>query len=196
MNAHLSTIRAAARTHARDVPDLICRFLAAATDSSEKYWKDLYWEETIDGFLQVQRTNAFAWQVPLVKTPDFHKEDQPAWIYTGGEWYFWWHTFASVYGWTEEYIANLEIEPAFAMMQEIMVADQLKKEWEHLLSGHAMIYDPSTGTSKPNPLPRPDWMKPSLKAPGKMKILRSMLPEGVVVDKMSQSVEIEIVEDK
>ena len=87
---------------------------------------------------------------------------------------------AKAYGWTEEYISNLEIETGLALIQEAIVDDQLNKEWEWSLTEIAYEYDKGSKTSKFRALPRPDWMGGGKKPPKKTTMLKVMLPVGYI----------------
>jgi hypothetical protein len=197
MQAYLSTIHAAAKTHAPDVPDTICQFLAAALDSSVEVLKEMPWMEVMELFSKIQSVNDPSWRVPMLKvgkTKDKKKEKVP-WLYIWGEWYHYYHIFASKYGWSESYIAELEIETAFALMQEIKAEEQLAKEWEYLLSDRSVEFDPKTKTSHLRPYARPVWMQEEIKKPGKVKVPRSMMPVGVITGDPRMLEKVEIIED-
>lgn len=196
MWSHISAIRAAARTHASDVPDMICRFLAAATDSLEKEWQETFWLEAVETMDRIQQANMLEWKPPMLVRPEIRKSrDLEPFLYVGGEWYYWWHTFASKYHWSEEYIANLAIEDAFALMQEITVELHLSREWDWILSDRSVRMDPKTKTAVPVPYARPEWMKPSAHKPGKVRILRSMLPVGPIQGDPRMLEHLEIIDD-
>lgn len=181
MNAHLSEIRAAANTHSPELPGLIMRFLAAATDSSEEYWKKRFWLDVMDDLNRLQEANNFSWKPPIVLFPEASGSKMP-WLYIGREWYFWKHIFTHWYNWSEDYIANLEIEEAFALMQEICTQEQLEKEWQYALSEKSMVYNASTKKSTFHPLPRPNWMIPSQPKKGPMKLPKKLIPVGEILD--------------
>jgi hypothetical protein len=193
MQAYLSTIRAAAKTQSPGLPDLIYRFLAAATDSNEEHWKRLYWELAVNGMVQIQQANEFAWKPPLALFPDEVEAAKSPWLYTGRDWYFWRHVFTEYYGWQEQYIADLEVEEAFALMQEIMTEEQMEKEWEYGLSEKSVSYDPKTKQGHFNPLPRPNWMRPATPVITKVRVKKSMLPEGVI-DVSGMGDKLEVIE--
>jgi len=196
MQAYLSTIHAAAKTHAPDVPDIICQFLAAALDSPVEDLNKLPWMEVMEAFSKIQSVNDPSWRVPMLKNrkTDGKRREPVPWMYIGGEWYYYRHVFSSIYGWDEDYIANLEIEEAFAMMQEIEAERQLEKEWEYLLSDRSVEFDPKTKTSHLRPYARPLWMQADIKKPGKVRMLRSMMPVGVIGDPRMME-KLEIIED-
>ena len=82
-----------------------------------------------------------------------------------------------------EYVAELDIDDAIGLVQEINVEDQLNREWEWMLSEKSVSYD-KQGKGKFNELSRPDWMNGAVILSKKSKdypIKRSMLPVGMVL---------------
>lgn len=103
------------------------------------------------------------------------------WEYSGRTWFVWLHLLASAYGWSINYIEYLDIDNAIALLQEILVDSQLKKEWEWSMSEIAYQYNEHTKTSKFVPLDRPEWMQPISKPVKKTKIRISDIPVGLVM---------------
>lgn len=114
------------------------------------------------------------------------KNETVPWDYAGHPWYFWAHTFAKAYSYSLEYIAEMNIDDALALMQEIETDNQLKMEWEWSMTEIAYPYNPTTQKSEFKPLTRPDWMKIKIESDmsDKTKSVRlpmSMLPVGNVI---------------
>ena len=109
----------------------------------------------------------------------------PVWEYRGRQWYFWLNTLASAYGWEIDYIAELDVDDAYALYQEIVVDEQLRREWEWGLSEIAYPYDKATKTNKFKEYPRPQWMQGQsqavFKPAEKVKIRKDFLPVGNVI---------------
>ena len=57
-----------------------------------------------------------------------------------------------------EYIAEIDIDDAIALAQELAVEDQLEREWVWGLSDKSVVYDKKGKNPKFQELPRPDWM--------------------------------------
>ena len=93
----------------------------------------------------------------------------------------WLHLFAKAYGWSSEYIANLEIEDGVALLQEIIVDNQLQREWEWGMNEMAYPYNQMTKKSEFKPLDRPSWMQKKYEAPKKIKIPIHLIPLGNVI---------------
>lgn len=111
------------------------------------------------------------------------QELEVSWDYEGRTFYLWSNILAHAYGWTLNYIAEIYFNDALALMQEIMVTEQLEKEWQWMTT--ELAYEPIKGTDRVRlrPLPRPDWMKEkkvfdSIK---KIKIPKDMIPVGAIV---------------
>ena len=155
---------------------LICSYLSVASDENIETFQDAPWEEVATAFVDVKALNSPRLQFPLFNIDDIKPFDTVSWDYEGRLWYLWVHLLAKAYGWTEEYISELEIESGLAFIQEAMVEEQLRREWEWSLTEFA--YD--IKTSRLKPLPRPNWMRAVRKEPKKTKMLRMMLPFGPI----------------
>lgn len=117
--------------------------------------------------------------------PPFMEEEHtevepPPWSYKERGTAIWVHRLAMAYQWSREEILELVPEEAVIYLQEIMLDDQLRKEWEWDLCSFSRVYNPKTKTSRHQPLPRPGWMVQ--REPQIVKIPISALPVGVVID--------------
>ena len=172
---------AGTRDNDRLVSDIIS-YVSVASLVSKEILGDASGWEVIGSFLIIHDLNLPKLDFPILKAKI--KDDKDAWDYEGRIWYIWSHIFASKYGWSLEYSANLEVDDAVALIQEAIIEDQLTKEWQWSLAEIAYQYDQFTKTSKFIPLPRPDWMNASIplqQVIKKVKILKSMIPVGNVV---------------
>jgi hypothetical protein len=114
---------------------------------------------------------------------DSPKESKPVdWDYDGRTWAYYSHLLAKAYGWTLEYVAEMDVNEALAHLQEIMTDDHLEKEFTYSLSEVAYPYNKSTKTSNFKPMTKPYWMRPPMKQIPTYKIRRDMLPQGRIVD--------------
>ena len=77
----------------------------------------------------------------------------------------------------------MDIDDAISLIQEILYAEQLDREWEWALSEKSVHYDANTKTSKFKPLERPTWLKERKegKPPQVTKIRADMIPSGVIM---------------
>jgi len=159
---------------------IICSYLSAASNESIETFQNAPWEEVAIAFADARDLNSPRLQFPLFNVDDSKSLDTVSWDYKGRLWYLWVHLLAKAYGWTEKYISELEIESGLAFIQETMVEDQLRREWEWSLTELAYEYNKNSKTSKLKPLPRPNWMRRIRKEPKKTKIPLFMLPGGVI----------------
>lgn len=140
------------------------------------------WYEITRAFKEIYTINIPSMDFPMLRRI-MHKEtnEKLGWDYPGRTWFVWLHLLANAYGWSVNYIEYLDIDNAIALLQEILVDDQLKKEWEWSRSEIAYQYNENTKTSKFIPLERPEWMKAIPKPAKKVKIPSSMIPVGIVM---------------
>lgn len=157
--------------------------LSVAIDISIDELEKLPWLNVSNAYSQIIIN-----QVPKLDFPMFKvksKENDFDWTYEGRTWYIWSSMFAREYGWTLEYIANLDINDAIGLMHEIISNEYDKREWEWGLSEIAYPYDPNTKKSIYKPLPKPKWMQVSTMVKNavikKVRIRKDMLPQGAVL---------------
>lgn len=159
--------------------DKLLAYLSVAFDVNTDELENLAWYEIADAYIDVNSLNNLDFEFPLLR--EQIKKDVAPWEYNGRTWYLWANLFANAYGWKLDYIAELDPNDAIALLQEILVDDQIEKEWQWGLSEMAYPYDSNTKKSKYQPLPRPAWMQKELKQPPKkVKLPVSMLPMGVI----------------
>ena len=122
--------------------------------------------------------------LPIVSLTNNDKGPEITWNYNGRIWNYYSHLLAHAYGWSLEYIANLDVYDAMAQIEEILTSEQLEREFLWSMSEASVSYDEKTKTTKPNPLPRPYWMKqakPDEPLPVKRTpIPKNLMPVGVV----------------
>lgn len=153
--------------------------LAKSEEETEELVGTLSFQEVAKAFLELWNFNCLETILPFVRKVEGKKVKNPPWYYEGREVFFWIHTLACAYGWAREEILELEPEEAMAYFQEIMVNEQLEKEWEYGLSEVSRTYDQSTKQSRFVPLKRPIWMVDrEIKV---VKLLKKFLPLGVAI---------------
>jgi len=161
---------------------LICKYLVTAfSDSNLEDWQNCTWKDTVSIFTEVLLFSTPDLDIPLSNS-NKNKIEKVVWDYPGRSWANWANMFAKSYGWTLEYIAELDVEEAFKLMQELLLDDQMDKEWSWALSEISYQYDEVTKKSTFKPLSRPYWMLPTPEAPKKVKILSILMPVGNVID--------------
>ena len=159
-----------------DVAKHVVSYVSTALDISEEILSERPWYEVGSAYLISLRSNSPQYDFPLLNSKVKDKDE--VWDYPERTFFVWAHLFATEYGWNIEYIENLDVDTAIALMQEIAVSDQLNKEWEWMCS--EIAYQSKDGFKE---LPRPDWMKYSrakMVIP-KLKIRKDMIPSGVVI---------------
>jgi hypothetical protein len=90
-------------------------------------------------------------------------------------------TIASAFGWDEERIISLQPEVAACYVQEILVEDWERREFEYSLS--EVAYDHKTGRYRP--FPRLDWhavVKGPTVEQAKAKVPKKFAPSGIVME--------------
>lgn len=159
--------------------DLIYLYLSIATGISIEEWEKEPWYVSIEAYTKIVQVNLISKKLPILSSTD-DKAKAP-WEYDGRTWYVWLHRLAKAYNWTTEYIAELDIDDALALLQEIIIDEQLQKEWEWGMSEIAYPYNQQTKKSEYKPLNRPSWMEEKKEPPKKTKIPISMLPIGNII---------------
>ena len=154
-------------------------YVSTAFSISVEELQLLPWYEITRSFKEIYQIN-----IPSINFPMLHKRikketnEEIGWEYSGRTWYIWLHLLAKEYGWSINYIEYLDIDDGIALLEEIMVNDQLNKEWEWSRSELAYSYNQNTKTSKFIPLERPEWMRPIPKPAKSTRIRESDIPVG------------------
>jgi hypothetical protein len=141
----------------------------------------LPWFEVTNAYITIGNINYPHLDFPMLNSAG--SEEKVPWNYEGRSWYAWSHILSSAYSWTLEYVAELDVDDAIGLIQEINTDDQLKKEWEWMLSDRSISYD-KQGKGKLHKLDRPDWMDDSIvfdRITTPSHIKKSMLPMGNVL---------------
>lgn len=161
-----------------DFPDRVFDYLSTAF--GDKKWDKKPWKTPVysmaDGFQKFNPKD-----IPILHPPKDGKKSD--WDYEGRTWNHFSHLLASAYGWTLEYIGELDVNEAIGHIQEILTSEYLEQEFTHSLSEVAYAYNKNTKKSDYKPMPRPYWMRPTYDKPiKKFKIPKSLLPVGVGID--------------
>ena len=155
---------------------LSCVSLCVNVEELEK----VSWMDVASAYAQCQEINQPSIKFPIFLT-QIRSRKQIGWDYEGRSWYVWAHLLAKAFNWSLEYIAELVIDDAIALIEEIFVQDQLDKEWEWSLS--ELAYDGKSGKHKP--LPRPNWMSSGYvdkkEELMKTKMPKHMMPVGNII---------------
>lgn len=119
-------------------------------------------------------------ELPILSPSDERSKDE-SWDYPDRTWHLYSHMLAKAYGWTLSEISQLRVEEALAKIQEIIVDEQLDREFYYGLSEIAYHYDKNSKVSRFVPLQRPHWMRPKMQPIKKSPIPKSMLPIGNII---------------
>ena len=173
----------AADENADEFPKKIYAYLSVALDVKEDEISGLSWIECVSLFYATHEKNLPSSTLPLVSVKvKESKHVKIEWDYPGRTWYLYAHLLANAYGWTLDVIGELEINDALALIQEVLTDEQLEREFLWGMSEVAYPYNKSTKQSKYHPLPRPNWMLPEVQEIKKVKIPKSMMPQGLILD--------------
>jgi len=165
-----------------EIGDNILLYVSKALGIDVSSIENLPWKDIAGAYSIIVAENFNIRLLPFMKYSKKKLEDErDVWDYSGRLWYSYSHKIANEYKWTLDYINDLDVDDAFALIQEILVSDQLNKEWEWTLSEKSVGYDEATKKSRFIELHRPDWMKPIPKPPQKVKMPRVMMPQGNIM---------------
>lgn len=165
-------------------PQNILDYLAKSTKREVDFWANLPWIDVLNAYLKIATLNAVSIDLPMLMVRDGIRPKSLPWDYPGRGWYIWLHILAKAYGWFPEKIARMEVEDAFALLQEIETEKQLEREWEWQTTELAYPYDSQTKKSNYHPLPRPVWMRAKVGPPPKPRVLKKLMPVGNIIDLM------------
>lgn len=108
------------------------------------------------------------------------KDKKKRYDYDGRFFAQWIDMLASVYGWSEKEILEMNINRITYYLQEIMINKFHDKEWNYRLTDLAYHYDSNTKKSTYKPLTAPYWMNDAIDGKTKKtKIPINLLPYGV-----------------
>lgn len=171
-------------TKAVEMPDeqakLVCQYISTALSIDRDELLMLSWRELAEAYVELRTANTVLLNIPFIKYPP-ENDNKASWDYETRNWWGLCHLIVKAFGWSIEYVSEMDVSDAMHIVQEIMIDDQLSKEWEWLLSERAVKYNENTKKSEPNPLPRPAWMNPVPQIPKTIKIRKDFLPVGAIV---------------
>ena len=145
-------------------------------------WTKVPWYEAVGAYSEAVKLNLPTLEFPILVSTKAENKKLP-WEYDGRQWYFGYIFLASNYGWDEKSVGEIDIDTAIGLYQEILLEEQLDKEWTYSLSEIAFPYNSSTKKSEYKPLERPEWMLPiSPKQLPVIKMRKEMMPVGNIVN--------------
>lgn len=162
-----------------EFPNELFTFLSTALHLSHRHFRKASWIKVVQAFYKCLELTRCQFELPIFE-PNNVKIEDVAWDYHNRPWHVYVHMLAKEYGWTIEYIYNLSIKDAMCAIQEILLDDQLEKEFQWTMSERSAYYDDKSKTTKLNPLPRPQWMMKHVSKDDlpKIKIPVGMMPTG------------------
>jgi hypothetical protein len=167
------------------VAESLCLYVSVAFGLDKSEIESLPWKQVAFAFAEGAKANSVELGHIAFLRGQTQDDAKEAWEYPGRTWWTWAQTFAKEFGWSLEYISNLNVLDAVSLFQEFLLSQQFKREWEWNLSEYSTKYNTTTKKSDPNPLPRPDWMKmyspKSLETPKLVKIPKGMMPVGNII---------------
>lgn len=182
-NIFADTVEAAEFGNRENLVSSLYSYVSAAFSIPIKELQECPWYEITRAFREAYAINRPTINLPMLRPAPktSHSSTKEGWDYPERLWYIWINMLAKAYGWNIEYIENLDVDIALALLQEIAVDDQLEKEFFWGLSETSYSYDEVSKRSKFVPMDRPHWMKPTPKPIQKVKIKASELPVGIVL---------------
>ena len=160
--------------------DKLASYLSTALDFSAPDVDNLPWLDAAQALNEILLDNAQLRTLPFMRYPS-KNSSPPPYDYPGRLFYQYANLLAKTYGWTIDYIANLDVDDAMALMQEILIDQAHRHEWEWDLSERSSGYDSQTKAYKHIPFPLPDWMIPMPPPPKVYRIPKTLIPVGNVV---------------
>lgn len=160
----------------------VCSYLTVAGFGD--YLDDAAGVEILHAYLTLTSLNATLFILPFMRGFKPGKSPPgPAHDYPDRGFALWVHKLATRYGWSRHYIMEqLYPEELMCYLQEIMVSDYHEREQQRVLSEMAYVYDKGSKTLRYRPLPMPDWMAGRSGERKTVRIHRSFLPMGEVID--------------
>lgn len=161
----------------------ILSYISVALGISTDTIQELPWYEVAYVYVDISMLCIPKYNLALLRPQESKQDRKVSWEYTERTFYLWSHTLAAEYGWTLEYISEMDFNDGLALLQEIIVQEQLDREWEWGLSEMAYEYVEAIKKSKFRPLPRPRWMTEEtiIQPIKKTRILKAMMPVGNVI---------------
>lgn len=162
-------------------PETVFAYLSFVLNIPEKKLAEMEWSRVFD-LLGTALSSSPKIEIPIVKDAPSGRKPV-SWDYPERGFNRYINILAGKYGWSIEYISELEVSQAFALIQEILTDEFLEQEFYYSLSDVAYPYNKSTKKSTYKPMDKPYWMRAaSAEKPKRIKIRRDTLPVGRVVD--------------
>lgn len=165
-----------------EFPNHLFNFLSTALYLPSHYFRRADWTKIVLALYKAITKLSYKTELALFEpSKENKKDDIVSWNYDGRAWHLYAHMLATQYGWSLEYISNLRLPVVLPLIQEILLEDQLTKEFQWTMSERSSYYDDKSKTSKLNPLPRPDWMNKHIDPKKELRVTQipvGMMPMG------------------
>ena len=165
-----------------EFPNHLFDFLSTALHFPNRFYRKASWILVVKAFYATLSHNSYKTELALFEpTKENKKGDTGSWEYDGRALHLYSHMLAKEYGWKLEYIYNLKLDYVLPLIQEILLNDQLEKEFQWTMSERSSYYDDKSKTAKANPLPRPGWMQKHIDPVKELKVSKipvGMMPSG------------------
>jgi hypothetical protein len=171
-----------------DRVEMICHYLSAFLDWTDEQLEQVGWVDALTIYSECLKVNSPKLNLSFMQFKEEKTRVEP-WDYPERWWYSFAHMLAQSYGWTLDTIAELDVDDALALVQEVLLDEQFKREWEWSLTEIAYPYDKGSKKSIFHPLERPAWMYVK-KEIRKTRIPARMLPVGNVIGMPDETTEL------
>lgn len=165
-----------------EFPNHLFDFLSTALHFPSQYYRNATWINVVKAFYITISQNTYKTNLALFEiTKEKKKNDTMSWDYDERSLHLYSHLLAKEYGWKLEYIYRLKLSKALPLIQEILLDEQLEKEFQWTMSERSSYYDDKAKAAKANPLPRPSWMQKHIDPTKELKIVKipkNMMPAG------------------
>jgi len=162
--------------------NLIFLYLSTAIGIETNTMLDLPYKEVLDAFNEIAKINVITMELPFMRIPVKEgKIEDTGYEYDYRSWWSWANIFSKQYGWSLEYIADLNVNDGLCLYQEYLIDKYHDRDWQWILSERYVGWDEHTNSSKLNPYPKPDWMKQKSKPIKEIKLPIEMIPVGNVI---------------
>lgn len=173
--------RAIQHRNRSDLSHQIFVYVGMALSISPDILTDIPYQDVLSAFNDISSLNSLSVDLPFMQIQKKRVDAELPYDYPNRLWWIWAHQLAKDFGWTLDYIEELDPNNAACLYQEHLIRDYFDREWQWMCSQNSVGYDSTSKKSKYNPLPKPFWMYPKPVPPKKVKMLKSMVPSGIIV---------------
>ena len=162
------------------VVNLIYLYVSTAIGIETNTMLELPYREVLTAFNEIAKINVIDIDLPFMRIPVREKIEDTGYEYDYRSWWSWANIFSKQFGWSLEYIADLNVNDGLCLYQEYLIDKYHERDWQWMLSERYVGYDEHTNSSKINAYPKPDWIQPKVKPVKPTKIPIDLLPVGII----------------